>query len=296
MATGAFSAGPDVISNGLMEIRIDTERGRFNVIDLKRGQPIISNSQIGFSTAPYVELANVAQDAFENEQKITGIKSADCVNTASSKATLKSSFPKGKSISMVSQKPGVGQLQVQFTLYSGKTFVEIGFAFKNLGGKPVRLRKVNVIDCDGFMGGCDRSAMQLLNGNSGGGRTQVSKPPMKSENNALCFFGDPGRTRSLVVGGLTYADFRKFMDVTETRLDMYADDPVGKRVDPEAVYNSTDRFYVDGMTDNPFEALESYAKATEKARSVKLHYYTFPSVCMWFLALRKCNASLTADS
>lgn len=286
MATGAFGAEPDVISNGLVEIRIDAERGRFNVIDLKRGQPIISDSQIGFSTAPYVELANVAQDAFENEQKVTGIKSADCVNTVSSQGALKSSFSKGKSISMISCKAGSGQLQVQFTLCPEKTFVEISFAFKNLNKQPIRLRQVNVIDCDRFMPGCDRDSLQLLNGGSGVAKTTVVKgQDMRAENNILCFFADRKQPRSLVAGGMTYADFRKYVKIDKGALAMYAEDPVGKRVDPGQTYKSADRFYLDGVTDNPFESLESYAKTTEQARGIELNYYTFPSTCMWFLSV-----------
>jgi hypothetical protein len=175
MAAGAFGGAPDVISNGLVEIRIDTGRGRFDIIDLKRNQSIISDSQIGFSIAPYVELSNVAQDAFETEQKLTGIKSANCVNTANSQGALKSASSKGKSISMISRKAGQGQLQVQFTLYPKETFVEISFAFKNLNTRPIRLRKVNVIDCDRFMPGCDRAALKLHNGVCGARKTIVSK-------------------------------------------------------------------------------------------------------------------------
>ena len=151
MATGAFGTAPDVISNGLVEIHIDAERGRFDVIDLERSLPIISDSQISFSIAPYVELADVAQDVFETEQKTTYFKSANCVNTVNSQGVLKSAFSKGKSISMISHKAGQGQLQVQFTLYPEKTFVDISFAFKNLNKQPIRLRRVNVIDCDRFM-------------------------------------------------------------------------------------------------------------------------------------------------
>jgi hypothetical protein len=190
------------LSNKLIEVRINTEKGTFDVIDLKRKLPIISESQIGFSIAPYVELANVAQDAFETEQKTTYFKSADCVNTVNSKSVLKSTFSKGKSISMVSHKAGQGQLQVQFTLYPEKTFVDISFTFKNLNKQPIRLRQVDVINCNGFMLGCDRTSLQLLNGDSGARKTIVVKDQnMNAENNILCFFADPKQPRSLVAGG-----------------------------------------------------------------------------------------------
>ncbi|MCP4197718.1 MAG: hypothetical protein GY762_11275, partial [Proteobacteria bacterium] len=272
VAVCAFGASSDTISNGLVEIRINADSGTFDVIDLKRNQPIVSDSQIGFMIAPYVELSDVGANDVETSPKSVDYSSSGGVCRG------------GESGSLIFRQEGVGELEVDFQLRPGSAAATLGFSFKNLGSKPVRLRRVNVLTGK-FMASLGRKTLQMLNGDSGWSKTEVCKPPLKAENNMLCFFGDPGRMRSLVVGGLTYADFRKFVNATEMSLDVYADDPVGKRVDPEAVYNSADRFYVDGMTDNPFEALESYAKVTEKARSVKLHYYTFPSVCMWFLGV-----------
>jgi len=297
IVTGACAEEPAVISNGLVEIRIDAGRGRFDVIDLKRGLPIISDSQVGFSVAPYVELADVAQDEFETEQISREFHSAGCVNTVNRQVALECSFPKGNSISIISRKAGQVQLQVQFTLYPQKTFVEISFGFENLNKQPVRLRQVKVIDCDRFMAGCDRSSLQLLNGDSGARKTIVVKArDMVAENNILCFFSDQKMPRSLVAGGLTYADFRKYAKVNQEALSVYAQDPVGKRVDPGQTYKSADRFYLDGVTDNPFEALEAYAETTEEARGIDLNYYTFPSTCMWFLSVTHFGADAGATN
>jgi len=274
------------LTNGLVEIRINPEKGTFDVIDVKRGVPIISKSQIGFSIAPYIELADIADDKFENESKNTDFTSVNCINTVDKGNTPKSAFSKGSSISMLSSKAGQGQLQVQFTLYPEKTFVDISFNFINLNNKPIRLRQVDIINCNDFMPDCDRTSLQLLNGDSGARKTIVVKDQkMNAENNILCFFADPKQPRSLVAGGLTYADYRKYVRINEDAFIMYAKDPVGKRVDSGQTYQSADHFYLDGITDNPFEALESYAKTTEDARGIKLNYYTFPSTCMWFLSV-----------
>ena len=101
---------------------------------------------------------------------------------------------------------------------------------------------------------------------------------------------DLKRPQSLTAGGLTYTDFRKYVQVNGNNLVMYADDPVGKRVDPGHTYKSADRFYLDGQTDNPFESLEAYAVYSQEARDIDLHYYTFPSTCMWFLAVNHFGA------
>lgn len=287
-ATHASQEG--ILSNGLVELRIDSEAGTYDLIDLKRNAVIIGEAQIGFSVAPYVELVDVAEDAFETELKAVETQGQACLSRVTG-SFLAPEFGQGKSLTMVSQKAGVGQLYVQFTLYPQKTFCEIGFAFKNLGQKPIRLRRANVIDCRQFMAGCDRDMMQLLNGGSGIKRTMVvRRKEMTAENNMLCFFADRKQPRALTAGGLTYADFRKYVRVNGASLVMYADDPVGRRVDPGQMYESADKFYVDGQTDNPFESLEAYAACSQEARAIDLHYYTFPSTCMWFLAVNHFGA------
>ena len=275
-----------VISNGLVEVRVDAGRGTVDVTDAKRGLPIVSDCRIGFSTAPYVELADVAAEGFETDVKAASISSADCVNRLADDGPLGTSFPKGKSISLVSRKAGSGDLRVQFAVYPEKTFVDISFGFKNLGDSPIRLRRVDVVDGGSFMTGADGGVLRLLGGGSGIAKTTVVKGrELKAENNALCFSADPKQPRSLVAGGMTYSDFRKRVDIGKDGLDLFAEDPVGKRVDPGQTYNSADRFYLEGVTDNPFEALESYARTTQLARGIKLNYYRFPSTCMWFLSV-----------
>ena len=286
IASTAFANSSETISNGLLDVRIDPDRGSFSIIDSKRGKPIITDSQTAFTTAPYLELADVAEDAFETQVETTEVKSENCENSVNSKDKLKTSFPNGKSISMISRKQDHGRLQVQFTLYPEKKFVEIAFAFKTLTEKPLRLRKVTVIDSDKFMPGCDKDILKLLNGGSGINRTQVvNYKNLKSENNLLCFCANPNSPRSLTAGGLTYEDFRKYVETRQETLLMYAHDPVGKKVNPDKTYRSEDRFYLDGLTANPFESLETYAKVTQKARGIDLNYYTFPSTCMWFLSV-----------
>ncbi len=63
---------------------------------------------------------------------------------------------------------------------------------------------------------------------------------------------------------------------------LYAEDPVGKRVDPGVRYLPDDRFYVDFVTDNPFTNLEQYGMGIKLAQKVKLSIYDFPTVCLWY--------------
>ncbi|MBT3198673.1 MAG: hypothetical protein HN350_02055 [Phycisphaerales bacterium] len=63
---------------------------------------------------------------------------------------------------------------------------------------------------------------------------------------------------------------------------LFAKDPVGKRVDPGKTYRSADRFYIDAVTADPFTALEQYGLRVGKAQEVKLDMYDFPTVCLWY--------------
>lgn len=63
---------------------------------------------------------------------------------------------------------------------------------------------------------------------------------------------------------------------------LYAKDPVGKLVDPGVRYLPDDRFYVDFITDNPFENLEQYGWSIRLAQKIELNMYDFPTVCLWY--------------
>ena len=63
---------------------------------------------------------------------------------------------------------------------------------------------------------------------------------------------------------------------------LYAEDPVGKLVDPGVRYLPDDRFYVDFVTDNPFDNLEQYGRSIRLAQQIELNMYDFPTVCLWY--------------
>jgi hypothetical protein len=65
-------------------------------------------------------------------------------------------------------------------------------------------------------------------------------------------------------------------------LQVFADDPVGKRIEPGSRYIPTDRFYLDFITRNPFESLELYGRSVRKAQKIALSMYDFPTVCLWY--------------
>ena len=65
-------------------------------------------------------------------------------------------------------------------------------------------------------------------------------------------------------------------------LNLYASDPVGKRVDPGQSWFPDDAFYISASLPNPFEALEQYGDVLKDYQQIDLQYYTFPTVCLWY--------------
>ncbi len=253
--------------------QLNPEAGSYDVRDRTRGDIILRNARIGFSTAPYIDLKDVAADDVETNRKVTQYMSG------------KGECRVGDNGSLVFHKENAGELEVRFIPHHDPDYLEIAFSFRNLSGKPLRLRTVTVAE-GVFMPGLDRSSMRMVPGNSGGDSTSLScEKKISAENNLLCFFADPDKQRSFVAGGLTYADFRKFVNINQDRISLFCHDPVGKRVDPGQRYDSADRFYLDASIENPFDALEAYACVTERVRGIHLNYYAMPSVCMWFITV-----------
>ena len=64
--------------------------------------------------------------------------------------------------------------------------------------------------------------------------------------------------------------------------NLFAMDPVGKKVDPGSTYLPDDNFYINFDTEDPFTALEDYGKRVSSAQGIKLSMYDFPTVCLWY--------------
>jgi hypothetical protein len=68
----------------------------------------------------------------------------------------------------------------------------------------------------------------------------------------------------------------------EYKAQLFAKDPIGKRIDPGTTYISEDRFYIDVNTIDPFVSLEQYGQNVANAQDINLSMYDFPSVCLWY--------------
>jgi hypothetical protein len=84
------------------------------------------------------------------------------------------------------------------------------------------------------------------------------------------------------MNGVSRAAGGNKMEAEDLRINLYARDPVGKRVDAGQSWFPEDAFYVSVGHDNPFEALEQYGAELKEFQGIGLEYYTFPTVCLWY--------------
>ncbi|MCF7972921.1 MAG: hypothetical protein K9N55_03815 [Phycisphaerae bacterium] len=277
------------LSNGLVEVRIDTQAGTYDLIDVVRSEAFVKDAEVVMTVAPYRELVDVKQGDSEAGGPVTTYHSKDASLRVET-GPYTSALGTGRAVTLVSTFGQDAELRVRFVLYPGQHFLDVGWACRNGGTEPVRLRRVSVMRTNQILPACNHDNLKMLNGNSGGAMNRIFvNEKVRAENNMLYFAAHRDRPRSLVLGGLTYADYRKFVESDPGQnlgADVCADDPVGRRIDPGQTYESGDRFYIDGLTDNPFDALETYARTYQTAQGIDINAYTFPSTCMWFLAVK----------
>lgn len=196
----------------------------------------------------------------------------------------------GKALLVTSSAPGAPKLLLRVSLYDDKPFAAFNIGLENTTGQPLQVKEMVPLDNGTVFPGLNTAVnYSTLDGFSGGPKTYVDHSPKRrtSLNNMLATFGTPGDNHSFVVGGLSYLEFEKWTEVEGGKAGLVAlasaRDPIGKRVDPGTRYLiAKDRFYVDGITTNPFETLEAYAENVRIAQEIVLPVCSFPIIDCWF--------------
>lgn len=197
-------------------------------------------------------------------------------------------FGDGKSLIIRCLSPSLNNILLLISMYSKHSFVSFSVGFENFSENPIQLKNVSPLIGKAFSGNSIGKDYYVLDGNGGGENTSViDQRIMNCRNNALATFGIMESRKSITLGGLTYNEFEKFIRIrkekNELHLSMWAYDPVGKRVDPSKTYIPEDKFYIDFITTDPFQSLEMYGFAVKKAQKIRLNYYDFPTVCLWYV-------------
>lgn len=193
--------------------------------------------------------------------------------------------------------------QVHLTVYPEHPFVELGWSVRNHRGFEMRIRNVDVLYGGKFLSGATLSDPLHLKGGAGAEKNAVTPGgDVECHNSAMVTGKLGGERHSLVAGGLAYTEFARSVELLpglrvmgndpepgliengERNLSIFAWDPEGKRVPPNTTYHSPDTSYLDVVTANPFEALETYGLALRAANHANPHAYDFPTLCGWLIS------------
>jgi hypothetical protein len=259
------------LENAIVRVDYDTLKGTFIAIDLRSERTVVEEAG--------------------TEAGVLSSRDAGWKRTWQTEP-VQDALGRGQTLRILSAKENLPSIIQEFTLYENKGFIVLGAGLDNRTGYPVQLRTIHPLRAKAFSGEDLSINFQMLDGNGGGESTRVTaEPSLRSRNNLLVTFGKGPSRRSLVMGGLTYADYEKFASAVKSKeanhlsLDLWSDDPVGKRIGPGKRYLPADKFYIDFTTADPFAALEEYGRAVAAAQKINLNLYTFPSVCLWYVTI-----------
>ena len=151
----------------------------------------------------------------------------------------------------------------------------------------------------------------VLRGGSGAEPNLVEQTwKIDALNSAMLTYLDQaaaGRRRTIVAGGLRYAEFARQVEFQEgvkewdtmggydypggpAQMTLTVWDPQGKRVAPGETWRSEDTFYLDFATTDPFESLERFGETMAKANSARPNVYDFPTLCGWMASSGRWNS------
>ncbi len=193
----------------------------------------------------------------------------------------------GQRVRVKAEKEGEPTLFLTIGLYEDSGRIVLCTGLQNTMDRAIQVREMKPLDGRAYAG-WHPEHLSMLDGNGGAFETRVlHEGELCSRNNGLLAFTEKGQTRALVLGGLSYEDFAKYVKILPeedgAKLSLYAEDPYGRLTDPGSLYfPEKDRYYLDFTTDDPFAALEVYARALRLAQHAVPNAYHFPSVCMWY--------------
>ena len=244
-----------------------------------------------FDTHPrqvVIDEAGVAADGRGNLEKMSFQWKQEAV---------KDSLGKGRKVGMEMEHKGAvtGPVYLfSYTLYEREGAVFMGFGMRNTLPSGIRLMKAAPLARARLFSGKPLDRPQTLNGAAGADTARVEARSSRNSPNSLLLTGTVGgQRRSIVWGGLAYKEFAKWASLGKSSIEMWAEDPVGRLVDPGQTYFSEDTFYLDVTRQDPFVALEQYGLALRAANRARPNVYDFPTLCGW--ASRRNNATTLVD-
>ncbi|MEX0326528.1 MAG: hypothetical protein AB3N33_10625 [Puniceicoccaceae bacterium] len=170
-------------------------------------------------------------------------------------------------------------------------FALLHLSVENRSDRQQKIRRYSVV-CDGHvpLDMPDGVRFSTLDGLSGAGETQVREGAegWSSNNLLVTWISEGAWSDSLVAGGLTYEQFAKYVKTAPAEggicLNLDAEDPVGRQLEPGERWDTNDWFYLDLASGSPYGALEKFAQRVRQANNAKPNPYSFPTVCAWYVS------------
>lgn len=253
-----------VLSNGLVTVEFDLATGTYSVNDLATGETVLADAGV----------CNTWEDDFKL--------------SVESQSDVSDTFGKGKQIRLRVTDPWYGSWDpapaplFSYTVYEGSSAVVMGFGLATPEYCSIKLREAFPLARGKLFPGKTFSNPLTLNGSAGSETAEVKPGLARRSPNSLMITGlVEGKRRTVVWGGLGYADFGKYAAIRDGILELKAEDPVGRLVPTKEIYFPKDTFYLDVATTDPFVALEKYGRAMRLANNAKPNVYDFPVLCGW---------------
>lgn len=298
------SAGAVSVENELLRVIFDLETGRYTVVDLKTGEVLLRDA--GAHLGPWD--LGAAGPVVQRTAELVDV--ADQLGRGRTlRVTTEIADDSRRWRTEIQPRAGRVDVELSLTLYNGLGFLVMGMGVRNRTGRAIRLQEFSPLAsavlwpgdgerCDALTldgHGALGEAKERLNDNGltghaehgRGGNAVMPGLARRSENNLLLTYRCGTARRNFVAGGLTYREFLKRAEVREVaggvQAFLEAYDPVGRLVEAGASYRSEDLFYLDLLGDDPFAALEGYARNAAAAQGAAPNLYDFPTVCMWYV-------------
>lgn len=190
---------------------------------------------------------------------------------------------------------------LRLRLYNKLPFVEIGWGIRNRFGYPIRISRVDAVYGGELFFGQTISQERVLRSGAGAEPNVVEKGwQIEADNGAMLTYMNQDARRTMVAGGLAYGEFGRIVEWRDgergagkrvrnegfRNMNLSFSDPQGRIVASGETYMSPDTAYLDFVTTDPFEALESYGQALRLANSANPNVYDFPTLCGWMVSTR----------
>jgi len=257
-----------MLTNGIISVEFDIKNKSFSVNDARRKEPLLSGVKIDIKMEENSELRILRKEKIED------------------------AMGKGKRVILALLDNGLFRYDgcrnrtperlFSFTLYKNNPALVLGFGMQMPPYFSMRLKESTVLSGGELFGGKEICDPLTLNGGAGAAQTLVRSELSRMSCNSLMLTGlVEGKRRTAVWGGLGNRAFAKIATLKDGIPGLFAEDPIGVLIDKDQEFLAEDTFYIDLVTEEPFEALEKYGVAMRLANNAAPQVYEFPVVCGW---------------